>query len=96
MRIAITEHAKLRAAQRSIPLSHIDLLLLVGTKVDDGYFVRDNECDLLECELRDILKKLRKWRGARLVVQNGAVVTIYKPSRRQERNLLRERNEPYQ
>lgn len=87
--LPISKHAEVRASQRSLPLADLDILMWIGCEVRDGFFVRDVDCETIEEQLLDILKRVRKLRGARLVVAGGRAVTAYRPGRRREKQLLR-------
>ena len=91
--LMLTEHAKVRTAQRAIKPEDCELIELIGTEVDDGYFVRAQDCQRVEKELKKLLERVRRIRGKRLVVANGRIVTAYHASSRQERRLLRETHE---
>jgi uncharacterized protein with von Willebrand factor type A (vWA) domain len=93
-----TEHAGVRLAQRGI--NDPDLIALIGTEVDDGYFVRDQDCRQFEEELqqaereiRGLRERARSLRGKRAVVVNGRLVTAYHAGRKDQRRLLRKATE---
>ena len=46
--LMLTDHATVRMAQRGIKIKDFDLIALIGTPVDDGYLVRDQDCQGLE------------------------------------------------
>jgi hypothetical protein len=85
----VTRHAAIRMAQRSIRLQDADLIALLGTKVDDGYLVREKDCQAAEHFIKKVLDRIRRLRGKRLVVSDGRVLTAFHASSRQERRLLR-------
>ena len=92
--LMLTEHAKVRTAQRAIKPEDCELIELIGTEVDDGYFVRAQDCQRVEKELKKLLERVRRIRGKRLVVANGRIVTrTMRRVSRQERRLLRETHE---
>ena len=91
--LAVSKHALTRAAQRSITLDDLDLVMLVGSEVDDGYFIRDRDCDTVERQIRQLLKQLRRLRGVRVVIAGSQVVTTYRPDRCHEKRLLRKAEE---
>lgn len=90
MSLVITSHAQQRSAQRALPLRDMDLLLLVASEVEDGFLVREKDYQVFEKQMRDLVRRVGQWRGARLVVEDGHVVTAYRPCRRKHRQLLRE------
>jgi hypothetical protein len=87
--LAITEHAVVRMSQRGIMPKDAELIVLIGTEIDDGYLVREKDYKEAEHVLRRLLQSLRRLVGKRLVVKNGHIVTAYHPSKAYERGLLR-------
>jgi hypothetical protein len=86
----LTEHALIRMAQRGIRIRDAELIELVGSEVDDGFIVLDQDCRKLETDLKRLLDAVRRVRGKRLVVAEGHVITAYYPSKRRQRRLLRD------
>jgi hypothetical protein len=70
-----------------------ELISLIGTEVDDGYLVRDQDCQQLERELKYLLACVRRVRGKRLVIADGRIVTAYHVVKKQQRRLLRNASE---
>ena len=65
------------------------MIVLIGTEVDDGYLVREKDYREAEHALKWLLCSFRRLVGKRLVVRSGRIVTAYRPSRKYERNMLR-------
>ena len=89
--LALTDHAMVRMAQRGILPSDIDLIMAIGTEVDDGVFVRRKDVQVLERAFRCILKQAKKVEGKRLVVTNGCLVTAFHASPREQYRLMHPR-----
>ena len=87
--LTISNHATLRMAQRGITPKDAELIALIGTEVDDGYFVRDKDFQKIENDLKRLLQRLRRVVGKRLIVNSGRIVTAYHPTRPTERYILR-------
>jgi hypothetical protein len=94
--LMLTDHAAIRMAQRSIRSDDPNLIALIGTGVEGGYFVRDQDCQKLEQEMRQaeqeiktLRERLRRLRGKRLVVVDGRVVTAYHTAKKNQRRLMR-------
>jgi hypothetical protein len=87
--LTVSAHAALRLAQRGIPLKDAELILLIGTEIDDGYLVRAKDYQEIEHVLRRLLARLRRLVGKRLVIVDGRVITAYHASKHYERELLR-------
>ena len=85
----MTKHAKRRMAQRGIKLKDAELLEIIGTPVDDGYLVRTKDCQSAEREIKQLLDRIRRLEGKRLVTVDGKLVTAFHIRRREERRLLR-------
>jgi hypothetical protein len=85
----MTERALIRMAQRGMRLKDAELIELVGSQLEDGFIVLDQDYRRLEAELKKILEAARRVRGKRLVVAEGHVITAYHPSKRRQRRLLR-------
>jgi hypothetical protein len=46
--LILTGHAAMRMAQRNIEIKDAELIMLIGTEVDDGFFVRARDGSELE------------------------------------------------
>jgi hypothetical protein len=86
----MTEHALIRMAQRGLRIRDAELIELVGSQVEDGFIVLDQDYRQLEADLKRLLEAARRVRGKRLVVAEGHVITAYYPSKRRQRRLLRD------
>ncbi len=63
------------------------------TKVDDGFLVRARDGLELEGFLTNLLQRIKRIRGKRLVIANGWIVTAYHSSKTDQRRLLRNAQE---
>jgi hypothetical protein len=88
-KLAITTHAAVRMAQRGVTLKDSELIVLIGTEIDDGYLVRNKDFQEAERMLKELLQRLKRVVGKRLVVADGRIVTPYHASRTCQRQLLR-------
>lgn len=86
--LTLTSHAAMRMAQRGILPKDSELIVLIGTEVEDGYFVRDKDFQDVEHALKRLLQRLRHVVGKRLIASNGRIVTVYHPSQKYRRRLL--------
>jgi len=86
---ALTQHAMIRMVQRAISIDDLDLIMLIGTEVEDGYLVRSKDCRAAERRLKQLLDQVRRLDGKRVVVVDGKVVTAYHAHPAKERRLLR-------
>jgi hypothetical protein len=88
-----TNHATVRMAQRNIDLKDADLIVLIGTEIEGGYFVRFKDYQDVESQLKALLKRLKRIVGKRLIVVDGKIVTAYHASKKYQRRLLRNAHE---
>jgi hypothetical protein len=91
--LALTGHAAMRMAQRNIKMKDAELIMLIGTEVDDGFLVRAKDGLELEKLLFNLLKHIKRVRGKRLVTASGRIVTAYHSSESDQRRLLRNAKE---
>ncbi len=85
----LSSHAIQRMAQRSITASDIDLIMSIGSELPDGYLVRAKDRQALEDVLKQLMKRVRRLEGKRLVVSDGCLVTAYHARNNEARRLLR-------
>lgn len=88
--LAITNHAAVRMAQRSISMKDSELITLIGTEVDEGYLVRTRDYQEAERLLKQLLQRFRRLIGKRLIVTEGRIVTAYYASNACQRRILRD------
>jgi hypothetical protein len=91
--LTLTTHAAVRMAQRGIMPKDSELILLIGTEVNDGYLVREKDYQELEHALKRWLQGFRRVVGKRLIVSSGRIVTAYHASKQYERRLLHDAQE---
>ncbi len=91
--LTITRHAASRMAQRGLSLEDIELIALIGTEVEGGYFVRDKDYQEIERVLKKLLHRFERVVGKRSVVATGRVITVYHASKTCGRRLLRQASE---
>ena len=87
--LRLTDHALRRMAQRNISASDLDWILAIGSEVEDGFLVRQKDCEAFEASLKALIARIRRLKGRRVVVSDGCVVTAYRASRSEEQRLLR-------
>ena|ERR1700733_3478181 len=92
-RLVMTSHAAVRMTQRSISMKESELIVLIGTKVDDGYLVRTKDYQEVERALKKLLQRCRHVVGKQLIVAEGRIVTAYHTSKACQRQMLRNAHE---
>ena len=90
MNHTLSRHAEARAQQRGIRESDIPVIVAAGTPVDDdSVFLLARDVDReIQRRKREICA-LERLRGCRLVIEGQTAVTIYRPSSKTEKKLLR-------
>jgi hypothetical protein len=84
--LRLTDHAETRMRQRGFRKADVDLVLRVATRVaDDAFFLTDKDAAREIERRRREIQQLERLRGSKLVVEGGALVTLYhtdpKPTR---------------
>ena len=90
MNPTLSSHAEVRAQQRGIRESDIPVIVAAGTPVDDdSVFLLARDVDReIQRRKREICA-LERLRGCRVVIEGQTVVTIYRPSSKTKKKLLR-------
>ena len=88
--LALTSHAIMRMAQRGIDHIDLDLIIAIGSEVDDGLLVKRKDVAESELFLRGLLKRLKKIEGKRIVVADGCLVTAFHATDREQRRLMKQ------
>lgn len=87
--LSLTTHAVTRMAQRAILPSDLEIILAFGSEVEDGILVRKKDVESAERALRNLLTRVQKIKGKRLVMVDGCLVTAYHASDREQLRLMR-------
>ncbi len=85
-----TNHAEARLRQRGLRESDIPMIVAAGTSIDDdSVFLLARDVDReIQRRKREICA-LERLRGCRVIIAGEMVVTIYRPSSKREKELLR-------
>lgn len=88
----LTSHAEVRMRQRGFSEADVDLLLKVGTPIaDDAVFLTNRDATReIEARRREI-RQLERLRGSKLIVEGGALITLYHADRKASRSGGRKR-----
>ena len=90
--LSLTTHAITRMAQRAILPSDLEIILAFGSDVEDGILVREKDVECAERALRNLLKRVQKMKGKRIVLAEGLLVTAYHATDREQHRLTRSRH----
>ena len=90
MSVRLSQHADKRIRQRGLRECDIDVILSAGSPVgDDSHMLLDQDVDrTVRCLKREIAA-LERLRGCRAVLQSDKLITVYRPSKRTDKRLLR-------
>jgi hypothetical protein len=90
MSLVLSNHASTRARQRGILESDIPVVVEAGTALDEeSVFLLDRDVDREIRKRKQEIAALERLRGCRVVIAGETVVTVYRPSRKTEKRLLR-------
>jgi hypothetical protein len=85
-----TIHAEARVRQRGIREADVPVIVATGTPFDDdSVFLMARDVDREIQKLKREICALERLRGCRVVIEGKKVVTIYRPSKKTEKKLLR-------
>lgn len=87
--LQMSDHAIQRFAQRGFRLDDAEIIMQLGSEVHDGYLIRSKDLQEVERAAKAFLDRIRRLKGARVVIAGETVVTGYRPSKRKCRDLLK-------
>lgn len=89
--VPLTQHAALRMAQRGFRDEDLDLIVRIGTEVEGGYLVREQDCEEEIRRLKRQEERIRRLKGKRVVVAENEcqILTVYHASKNKQKRLLR-------
>lgn len=90
--LSLTTHAVTRMAQRAILPTDLDIILAFGSEVEGGILVKEKDAECAERALRNLLKRVQKMKGKRIVMADGCLVTAYHATDREQHRLTRSRH----
>jgi hypothetical protein len=85
----LSRHAIQRLGQRSISEADVDLVIGLGTEVQDGYLMMERDCQILVEALKRDIQRIQRLSGKRVVIDGSHVVTAFRALPREERRLVR-------
>jgi len=90
MTLKLSQHALARVRQRGLLEEDVRVIVETGTAVDDdSLYLLDQDVEREISKRKAEITALERLRGCRVVVIGETVVTVYRPSRRTEKQLLR-------
>jgi hypothetical protein len=84
-----TRHAEQRARQRGFQEGDLDLIARLGTATEDGVVLRRRDVDEVRGVLRRLLADLDRLEGSAVIVQDDAIVSVYRPAAKKLKRMLR-------
>ena len=85
--LTVTRHAEARMRQRGYAEYDLEWLLEIGEETHEGLFVTHRRARELAYRFRRLADRIERLAGTLLVIQNGRLVTIYRPDRRKGKRL---------
>lgn len=90
MKICYSSHALTRIRQRGVRESDIPVIVAAGTPIEeDSVLLLAQDADREIRRLKQEIVALERLKGWRVVIAGDTVVTVYRPSRKTEKRLLR-------
>ncbi len=87
-RLRRTRHVEERARQRGFKAGDLDLVAQLGTPTQDGVVLRRRDVDQVRSVLRRLLGDLERLEGSAVIIQEDAIVSVYRPERKKMRRML--------
>lgn len=87
-----SRHACVRMAQRGYRPDDLGLLLEAGVEAGDGIYLPKEDARALAAHYRRLAERLEHLAGTYAVIAGDRLVTLYHPSRRREKRVLRGRD----
>jgi len=92
MNIRFSKHADQRIRQRGFLERDIGIVLEHGSPDSSGgVMLLRRDADLAIAQRKREIKALERLCGCRVVVQSDVLITVYRPTRRTEKHILRNR-----
>lgn len=88
-RLRRTRHVEQRAQQRGFRDGDLDLIAQLGTSTEDGVVLRRRDVDQVRTVVRRLLADLDRLEGSAVIVQDDAIVSVYRPAASQLKRMLR-------
>lgn len=89
----LTKHAIARLSQRGFLDCDPELIMHLGSEVEDGFLFLDKDFQEIDSKLRQYSAHLRRLVGKRIVMVNGRMITGYHAERQKCSALLRNRKQ---
>lgn len=87
--LAKTRHVTERAQQRGFREGDLELIAQLGTATEDGVVLRRRDVDQVRTVVRRLLSDLERLEGSALIVQDDAIVSVYRPDAKKLKRMLR-------
>ena len=87
-RLQRTRHVEQRAQQRGFREGDLDLITQLGTATEDGVVLRRRDVDQVRTVVRRLLADLERLEGSAVIVQDNAIVSVYRAGPKKLRRML--------
>jgi hypothetical protein len=71
-------------------LSDVELIIMIGSEVADGFVVLEKDYSEIERELKQTMNRIRRLRGKRVVLAGDCLITAFHANQREGKRLRRE------
>lgn len=85
----LTNHVAQRLRQRGLRERDLGLVLECGTTADEAVFLTEKDVAREVALCRRRIAQLERLRGTAVFIRESAVVTVFRPDRRQTRRILK-------
>jgi hypothetical protein len=85
----LTHHASIRVRQRGFRERDVEVILEHGTPTHDGVLLTSRDVSERVAEYRRRIGELERLRGAAVFLEEGHVVSVYRPSAAKVRRMIR-------
>ncbi len=76
--LGLTDHAEARMQQRGFRKKDLDFVFRIATQIaDDAFFLTDRDVAREIERRRREIQQLERLRGSKLIVEGGALITLY-------------------
>lgn len=95
-KLQLTDHVLKRIQQRSYSEKDINLIIEYGTIINENEYFLKNKNIQRQIEIRKHeIQRLEHLRGSKIVIKGTNVITIYRPSKKNKKKLLKNINCTY-
>ena len=84
----LSSHARKRMRQRAMSSPDVETIVVHGTRVRDGYLLRERDVYEAVSRLKGQISTLERLKNRAVISDRGTVITMYPASKRKQKQLL--------